>query len=587
MNFFTSGVTALLPRNRLSFRLMLSITLITITVMSFSFFLNINQQRLRAEKELREKARTITKQFLAIRTFIAESQDTTEISRQQAQEYKHLDPVAVEKGIADIFGKETRVTFKEIWLGASKPQNMPDAFEVNLVKKFAATPQTKDLWGVDIKEGQRTFRYMVPIYMEESCLNCHGGEPGGQQIGGFSRVGHKLGDFVGAISINIPMNVFEANLRTDMLIYLTFTIVLILLSITSTYVLMSRLVTNPLGKLTSMATEIGRGNLNFRMGDFKASGEIGVLTTEFKSMAAKLKDLYQGLEDKVAVRTQQLTTANALLSAQQEELKKINQELSKANRLKSEFLASMSHELRTPLTSIIAFTELLLERVPGEINEVQAEYLNDISESSHQLLDSINDLLDFAKIEAGRMELYLKEFNAGDVVAEVEHETMPLALKKGLDLSWEVQEDLPNVVADRRKVNQILLNLVSNAIKFTPRGGRVKIAASYQPEASEITITVKDTGIGIAKPDQELIFEKFRQVDGSSTREHRGTGLGLALVKHLVEMHHGKLWVKSDLGKGSLFGFTIPLRAYNGQQQRQEETSEVTDNGSEKDSRCG
>ncbi|MGE5576741.1 MAG: DUF3365 domain-containing protein, partial [Syntrophothermus sp.] len=370
MKIFTNEVIALLPRNRLSFRLMLSITLITITVMSFSFFLNINQQRLRAVNELREKARAITKQFLAIRTFIAESQDTTEIDRGHQQEYKHLDPVAVEKGIEDIFGKGTKVTFKEIWLGASKPQNMPDAFEVNLVKQFAATPQTKDLWGVDIKEGQRTFRYMVPIYMGESCLTCHGGEPGGQQIGGFPRVGHKLGDFVGAISINIPMDVFEANLRTDTLIYLTFTIVLILLSITSTYVLMSRLVTNPLGRLTSMATEIGRGNLNIQMNDFKASGEIGVLAREFKSMAAKLKDLYQGLEEKVAVRTQQLTTANALLSAQQEELKKINQELSKANRLKSEFLASMSHELRTPLTSIIAFTELLLEKVPGELNEV-------------------------------------------------------------------------------------------------------------------------------------------------------------------------------------------------------------------------
>ncbi len=259
-------------------------------------------------------------------------------------------------------------------------------------------------------------------------------------------------------------------------------------------------------------------------------------------MVCRLQTLVEGLEEQVEQRTQELRQANLQL-----------QEL---NRLKSEFLANMSHELRTPLNAIIGFSELLYDGVVGELDEEQKQCVSDILESGRHLLGLINQVLDLAKIEAGKMELHLEEFSLADCVEAIGRAMRSLAAKKEQNFAVEVGEGIEKVVADPGRIKQVIINLISNALKFTPEGGHILVKAD--PREGGFEVTVKDDGIGISPEDQKVIFEEFRQVDGSYVREQEGTGLGLALTRKLVEMHGGKIWVESAPGEGSTFTFFIP-----------------------------
>jgi two-component system, NtrC family, sensor kinase len=232
-------------------------------------------------------------------------------------------------------------------------------------------------------------------------------------------------------------------------------------------------------------------------------------------------------------------------------------QLEAASRHKSEFLANMSHELRTPLNAILGFSEVLAERMFGEVNEKQAEYLQDILSSGRHLLSLINDILDLSKVEAGRLELELGRFHLPTALDNALTLVRERATRHGIRLTQTVDPGVADIVADERKVKQILLNLLSNAVKFTPEGGRVGLTAT----AAEglVTIAVSDTGIGIAPEDQGAIFEEFRQVGREDARKQEGTGLGLTLAKKFVELHGGRIWVQSHVGQGSTFTFTLPL----------------------------
>jgi len=235
-----------------------------------------------------------------------------------------------------------------------------------------------------------------------------------------------------------------------------------------------------------------------------------------------------------------------------------SRQLEAASRHKSEFLANMSHELRTPLNAIIGFSEVLGERMFGEVNEKQAEYLQDILASGRHLLSLINDILDLSKVEAGRLELEHDRFHLPTALDNALTFVRDRATRHGIRLTQEVDERVGDIVADERKVKQILLNLLSNAVKFSPEGGRVGLTAT----AAEgiITIAVSDTGIGIAPEDQAAVFEEFRQVGREDARKQEGTGLGLTLAKKFVELHGGRIWVQSQVGQGSTFSFTLPVR---------------------------
>ncbi len=240
------------------------------------------------------------------------------------------------------------------------------------------------------------------------------------------------------------------------------------------------------------------------------------------------------------------------------EIEDKSRQLEEANQHKSEFLASVSHELRTPLNAIIGFSEVMLERLFGEVNEKQEEYLNDILSSGRHLLSLINDILDLAKIEAGRMELELGAFDVPQAIDNTLMLVRERAMRRGIALERSVEPRIGEITGDERKVKQVLLNLLSNAVKFTPEGGRIEVRAAVADGTVEISVS--DTGVGIAPEDHEAVFEEFRQVGSDYARRHEGTGLGLALARRFVELHGGRIWIKSQVGQGSTFTFSIPMR---------------------------
>jgi signal transduction histidine kinase len=295
------------------------------------------------------------------------------------------------------------------------------------------------------------------------------------------------------------------------------------------------------GNRTMLAVPLVREN--------KAFGAILMRRKEVRPFSEKQIELVKTFADQAVIAIENVRLFN--------EIQDKSRQLEVANKHKSEFLANMSHELRTPLNAIIGFSEVLIERMFGEMNAKQEDYLKDIHSSGKHLLSLINDILDLSKVEAGRMELELSEFHLPAALQNAMTLVRERAHTHGIALKLRVDPKLGQIHADERKFKQIVLNLLSNAVKFTPDGGRVDVNARMNGEAVEIA--VKDTGVGIAPKDQEAVFEEFRQVGRDYTTKQEGTGLGLALTRRFVELHGGKLSLKSAPGKGSTFTFTLPL----------------------------
>ncbi len=262
-----------------------------------------------------------------------------------------------------------------------------------------------------------------------------------------------------------------------------------------------------------------------------------------------------------ALRQQRLSRENKRLVDDLQRSNKLlfeaNKQLKKTTDAKSAFLASMSHELRTPLNVIIGFSELMIDEVPGEINEEQRQCLNDVLSSSKHLLSLINEVLDLSKIESGKVELRLSNIVLTKVIESLKSTLMPILASRKQSLDIEIEEGLPPVYADKAKLRQVLLNLLTNAIKYTSDGGKLKIEAIRDGDWCQVSVI--DNGTGIKKEDQERIFEPFTQIDVLPEEKREGAGLGLAISKQLVEMSGGKIWVESEYGKGSQFTFTVPL----------------------------
>ncbi|HUE76843.1 MAG TPA: ATP-binding protein [Longimicrobiales bacterium] len=299
--------------------------------------------------------------------------------------------------------------------------------------------------------------------------------------------------------------------------------------------------------------------------------------TENERLASELRQLNEELEDRISMATLELEERNRRLEWQ-------SRELEKASRLKSEFLASMSHELRTPINAVLGYTSLMREEIYGELTEKQKNGLDKINSASGHLLDLINDILDLSKIEAGKMPVYLEEVPLRQVLGELSEAVEPLVREKSLDFVFDVAEDIPTLFTDRTKLKQILLNLLSNAIKFTG-SGKVSLEAGKRNE-DRIWMTVADTGIGIKKEDLAKIFDDFRQVDQSPTREYGGTGLGLSITRKLVALLDGDIEVQSEYGQGSCFVIELPVRLDPGSREEQLQRALAPPDMNRKDARA-
>jgi len=314
-----------------------------------------------------------------------------------------------------------------------------------------------------------------------------------------------------------------------------------------TSILLARNLARPIESIQLAAARIGSGALDQRI-DVVSRDELGALAEEFNQMAARLEASYAGLEEEVEQRTRELAGALA-------ELDQKSRELEAASHHKSAFLANMSHELRTPLNAISGFSQVLRKRLYGEINDKQADYLDEILASSRDLLTLIDDVLDLSKVEAGQIELDVAPFS---LPAALERELVVVgeqATKGDVRVTLATDPGIETVAGDERRVRQVVLNLLWNAVKFTPPGGAVDVSASRVD--GEVRVSVADTGPGIAPADQARIFEEFQQA-AAGKEQGEGTGLGLALSKRLVELHGGRIWVESEPGKGSTFVFTLP-----------------------------
>jgi two-component system NtrC family sensor kinase len=300
-------------------------------------------------------------------------------------------------------------------------------------------------------------------------------------------------------------------------------------------------ITKPLKELTAGAKEIAQGHFDRRL-DIRSNDELQILAESFNDMTEQLKRNVEQLEES------------------NQKLGSVNEELKELDRMKSDLLANVSHELRTPLTAIKGYTDYILERKLGTITDKQEKGLIVVQRNLERLSKSINALLDFSRMDVGRIVLNIQPFALGPLVDQI-HTTVRSELeKRGLTLQTQIDPTLPSVIADREKLSAVLENLVINAIKFTPEGGRITVSAARSPGGRPgAEITVADTGIGIPPDQLARIFNRFHQVDTSSTRRFGGVGLGLAIVKSIVEAHDSTIEVESKEGKGTVFRFRLPL----------------------------
>ena len=332
---------------------------------------------------------------------------------------------------------------------------------------------------------------------------------------------------------------------------ITMGIVTSFLAMLALYLIVRYVIVKPVLHLKDVSDAIARGNLNLRA-DIRTGDEFEELSHAFNRMLRQL------------LRQQdELRSVNSELDQKIDEMAQANMRLFEMNQLKSDFLATVSHELRTPLNSIIGFSDLLGSA--DGLEEKQVRFASNIQHSGKQLLDMINDILDLAKIESGKMDIRLSDFNIATVVATQCDMARPLSEKKNIDLEYEFAPDLPFMTQDQGKIEQILNNLLSNAIKFTPDGGRINVVV-HRDRRGDLRLTVFDTGVGISESEQVLVFEKFRQgttvlaVGNAMTREYSGTGLGLSIVRELCRLLGGDITLESELGKGSEFTVHLPWK---------------------------
>jgi signal transduction histidine kinase len=396
------------------------------------------------------------------------------------------------------------------------------------------------------KAGLLHSNYVRIFRANDKCISCHKSQG--------SASAFSLNEQIGAVVIQR-----SADIGYTVLINWVSIIVAILFAgtgaVVAFYMIMQRVILRPIRQLRALASNVAEGNL-----DIRSSIKTG---DEYEKLANAFNNMLDGLQ----AAQEKLRQANKQLDAKIAELSERNIELFKANKVKSEFLANISHEFRTPLNAILGFAQVLRDK-PGLLKKDKAQrYAENIITGGNRLLNMINDLLDLAKTEAGKMELHIEKASVPKLCKAMIASFSLLTKKKKIKVKLLTDVNIPPLMTDPGKVQQILYNFLSNAVKFTPQRGRIEIRARLLSDENTVRIEVADTGCGIAEADREKIFEEFRQTDGSITRESTGSGLGLTISRELAAMLAGSIGLESELDKGSTFWLDIPVTLAKNEKQ--------------------
>lgn len=523
-------------------------------------------QEAQVEREMLETTRVLAQEMDAVWEFMETNQSQFKLGSDGTY---NLYCVVAAKAVSRIFTRDSDYVIHYTNTTTRKPDDAPDDFELEALEALKSDPSLEYYYGFDERDGTRVFRYMEPVYITESCLECHGDPAGEIDIKGYPKEGMQLGDIAGVASITMPTQTFDTTLgenvlRESMLLFLVLASGLAVI-----FFGISRLVTRPLKKLQVSMGHIEEGRFDEGLASLTVGNnpgerdEIADLTKHFRSMACQLKSLCENLSTQVSERTAQLKEANDILEEQRAHLEQNNRKLLEDNRYKTDFLSIMSHELRTPLTSVLAFVDVLANTYePRDANE--KKIVDEIASNTQVILSIVNNILEAARMEAGKQTLNLDEVDLFDLVPMVKEQTLALAEKKGIEMTVSLDRTMPVISADEEKLRRILENLVSNAIKFTGEGGSVRISALHDAERGMAVLRVEDNGQGISPEDLEHVFDSFIQGTSQGSHIGGGSGLGLSVVKQLAELHGGWVEVDSREGVGSAFSVWVPTRAGEG-----------------------
>lgn len=571
-------------RYGIRFKIAVSIGVIMVALMAVDILWNLSLQNAQAENEAREKAEVLAAEMRAAWDFVDMNQEVINRAEDGTFRTKHLVCVVAAKSISMLFTTETDYSIRFTNDTPRQAANAPDAFEQEALAAFNADPDRKAFWRVvDAGDGTRVFRYTEPLYVTESCLECHGDPVGELDQYGYPKEGMQVGQVGGAMSITEPMDIYAAGIQDSMMQQAIMVLFMMVAAFIGLYFVTSRLVLRPIDELRSAAGAVGKGDFNYTLtvpdpGE-RPRDELAELTGEFDRMARDLEALYADLEGQVRSKTDDLMVLNDMLNYQKRELKVALDRLGDEVAYKNEFFAIVSHELRTPLTSILAYARIL--NADDSLVPKTREAVGEIESNATLLLNMVNNILVISKHAAKKDELLPEPVDFVDLAQFVRKALVPIAEGKDVRLSCSVAPDVPLSMADWEKLRRILENLVNNAIKYTHRGGFVRLTIGFEsgeeanhghgnhpgthvPDdedaapAGWIVMRVADDGMGIAPEELDQIFELYKQAGQSANRRYRGTGLGLAVVRDLTELHGGTVAVESRVKEGSTFTVRIP-----------------------------
>lgn len=500
--------------------------------------------------ELVGQARGFAKEMDSVWEYISINQDRINYSK-AGYEFKRMHCSVAGKAVAALFTRDSEYTVRYVAENPRNLQDLPDDFEKRALAAFAADAELDEFYEISDFNGQPAFRYCGAMHTDSGCLECHGSPAGEVDITGFPKEGWTVGALAGATSIVIPLEDFEERREENVARDVGFYTALLLCFLLLLFFGLRKLVTRPLHKLQTSLDKVGEGDFESPVAGDAGSSEVAGLMDSFNQMSGELKTMYGSLEDQVAARTEELERAN-------DELAQANAELTSEYEFKSALLGKLSHELRTPLASMISLIEAERQDAADGRRDGCDETLERVYRSSMSLSRIVNGTLELLRIETGGCAANWEFVDVCDLVGEVASEVRFMAEEKAIDFRVNVRSDVALVYSDMEKMRGVLVNLLTNAIRYTPEGGEVRLSVCLDEGRDAVLFAVADTGMGISPDDLEHIFDKFYQGERAS-KMRLGNGMGLAIAKEFSQAIEGTIRVESTPGKGSTFVFTVPI----------------------------